>query len=499
MAQPLPFLKSLNRGFSEFFFRREVPYGLALTRMCLSAVMLCDMGVRSPRIAEFYSADGAAAPIALNYGFPDLLPLLPATWAVLLYCIMLFLLFTLMIGWKSRLSAAGVFVLFTYFTLQDSLSTLTKYSVISSHIFLLLSLSQCGAVWSVDRLRELQRQRLPRPLSWLAEGRAVEIWPQRLIQIFIAVVYFGAAITKLQTATYFSGDQMRFWLLSNVNQWNPLGEILSLQPALLVPMSYIAIIWEITFLFMVWNKGWRLAFLGLGVVFHCLTTITLGLYTFPLVCFSIYLSYVTPEDVAWWRARMGRKISLAGRLMHSLQLPALLVARAVPSLGKTGSLGFAAGLLGLAGLGLLSHNTFDLHAAHNTRRYELQPMPAERVRELFQNNSTIREEDKVFSFDIGKYMLAGRVVETTHHFSAGSRLYAQVNFVPPHGDMLVECQIASLQGLVYDQSDGVATREDFRYTFNYLLPESLDPGPYQLILKINNQEISRQTIEVTAH
>src|SRR5690606_25382404 len=123
-----------------------------------------EMGIRWPRIREIYSLDGAPAPIAINYGYPDLLPLLSGQWAVALFTLLIGLLFSLMIGWKTRISAIGVFVLFTYFTLQDSLSTLTKYSVFTSHAFLLLSLSDCGAVWSIDRLVELKRLGLKQPL-----------------------------------------------------------------------------------------------------------------------------------------------------------------------------------------------------------------------------------------------------------------------------------------------------------------------------------------------
>ncbi len=499
MAHLLSAFHSVRQNFENFFFRKEVPYGMALMRICLSAVMLYVIGRRWRYTREFYSAEGAPSPIALSYGYPDWMPLLPGTWAVALFTILLILLFTLMIGWKTRVSAAGVFLLYTYFTMQDSLSTLTKYSVITSHGFLLLSLSQCGAVWSVDRLLELKKQGFSKPLRLLGTGRAVEIWPQRLAQLCIAIVYFGAAVTKLQTPTYFSGDQMRFWLLTNVNHWNPLGELLSLQPAFLVPMMYFAVLWEISFLLLVWKKQLRVPYLLVGAIFHLATTITLGLIIFPLVCISIYLAFVTESDVIWWRERMTRFVHGTPSLTWLSRLPARLSLQLANAFTRFGTLGFASALLCLTATGLLAERSLGVYADYQPeKKVVLEPMPRELARTMLRTDTVIREQDKVFSFDIGKYMLGGLVVETNNRFRAGKPLYAQVNLIPPHGDMFLECLLVSEQGLVFDQSQGIATRESFRYTFNYLLPESLEAGKYQFILKLNNQEVARKTIEVTS-
>lgn len=486
-----------SNAFNNFFFDRQIPYGMALVRICLPLVLLVEMSMRWPWVVEFYSADGAPAPIAMAYGYWEFLPFLPGTWAVAAFTVMLLLMASLIVGWNSRLSAAGVFVLYTYFTMQDSLSSLTKYSVFSSHMFLLLSLSECGAVWSVDRLIELRRQGITRASSWLGEGRAVEVWPQRLLQLFIGIVYFGAAVTKMQTPTYFSGDQMRLWLLTNVNHWNPLGELLSLQPALLVPMCYIAIIWEITFVFMVWNKTLRVPFLAVGALFHFMTTLTLGLVVFPLVCFSLYMAFVTEEDVNWWRERIARRSGFLRSASQLLTTPYRLLLETIAPLARFGNVAYVGILLGVTALGLVGHRAMDLYAANTpTGRYELQPMDPQQARRMLRTDTVIREQDKLLSFDIGKIMVGGVVVETGKTFKTGDRIHAQANLIPPHEDLFVECQLVSDRGLVHDQSNGIAMRQDFRYTFNYLLPETLRAGDYQFILKLNNQEVARQTIKI---
>ncbi len=497
MAWIMTLLTPFIQHFRAFFFRQEVPYGLALTRICLSAATLINMGVRWPRAVELYSADGAATPIAINYGYSGMLPLLSGPWTMLLFSVMMFLLFALMVGWKTRLAAWGVFFLYTFFCLQDSLSTLTKYTVISSHVFLLLALSECGAVWSVDRYREWKRLGLSRSLRWLAEGRAVDIWPQRLVQLMIAIVYFGAAITKLQTPSYFSGEQMHYWLLTNVNNWNPVGEWLSQYPFLLVPMCYLTIVWEITFLFMVWRPGFRVPFLLIGTVFHLLTTLTLGLYAFPLVCMSIYLAFIKPEDIAWWRAlRARRACQRPVPVRRRSGWVSRWTGQLWPQLSRSGSLGFATCLLLLAGLGMLTHYTRELQASHPEHRPVLEPLPRERVQELFRGDREIAEEDMLFSLAIGKHLVSDRVLWNQNRFSPGDRIYIQVNVVPPHGDMLLECRLANSQGIVLDQTDGVLTRDNHKYTFQYFLLDTMEPGEYVFSFRFNNREVARRTIHL---
>ena len=98
-------------------------------------------------------------------------------------------LVTTSIGWWTRFSVIGCLVLYTYLNMLDCLSTFTKYSVIASHMLLLLSFSKCGAVWSVDAW--LARRRQPAQI----EPPRFPAWPRRLMQLLIGFVYLVAAIT----------------------------------------------------------------------------------------------------------------------------------------------------------------------------------------------------------------------------------------------------------------------------------------------------------------
>ncbi|MBL4883175.1 MAG: HTTM domain-containing protein [Planctomycetaceae bacterium] len=489
--------RSFKSQCGEFFFRKEIPYGMAAVRIAISGLMLCVMGTRWPHVRELFSTDGAPAPIADNYGFYNFLPVLPGTWAVALYTLMLLLMFTLMVGWKTRISAVGVLTLFTYFTLLDSLSTLTKYSAITTHVFFLLSLSACGEVWSVDRFQKLKRQGISKSLRFLSTAPKHEIWPQRLLQMFIGIVYLGAAVTKMHTAPYFTGDQMRFWLLTNVNNSNPIGEAMSEFPAMLVVFSYVAIIWEILFVFLVWRRFGRWAMLGLGAVFHAMTTITLGLYVFPVVCFSIYFSFLTTEDVIWWRAKFLRLTDKLHLSRFQLRVPRKLTTGLAYGATSLGDRGFVVAMSVLVCGAVVLERSMDVYGQRSASGpYELQVMNESTVTRMRSTDTTIREQDKLLSFDIGEYLIGGLVTDYRKSFKQGTHLYLQANLIPPHGDLYMECNLHDEEGRLVERTGSIVTRNQLRYTFCYDLPISLEPGNYQFVLRSNSKQIATKTISV---
>jgi hypothetical protein len=115
-------------AWNRYFFSEEAPFGLALIRICLPWVLVVDGVFRWPHARELYSADGAAAPLALNFGYAHFLPEFPGPVAVALHTAMLFFLVTASLGWCTRLSLVGGTFLYFYFGYMDVVSTITKYS-----------------------------------------------------------------------------------------------------------------------------------------------------------------------------------------------------------------------------------------------------------------------------------------------------------------------------------------------------------------------------------
>lgn len=488
----------LSERIGDFFYREEVPYSLALVRIFMPLVLLSVMWPRWFHTRELYSSDGAPCPLGIVYGWADLLPTFSGEMVVVMHSVLILALIASCIGWCTRASLAISTVLYIYLNMMDSVSTITKYSVIASHVMLLLTLSQCGAVWSVDHwLARGRRRKSPWPGEIAGSDLKVPMWPQRLIQLMIGIVYFGAAITKMHTPEFFSGDQMTFWMLSNINYSNPGGEWLSQYPSIVVASSYIVIVWEVLFLFLAW-RGWgRRLMIPIGIAFHVMTTVTLGLYVFPIVCSTIYLSFLREEDFQKLGARFRR-------LKRRWKLPALSGTRATaePITQCSPYLSWAVYAATVVVAGVAGLGAEHLRDPYGIRRpdgpYTLKEISPEVARQWLQQTEPIRQEDKVFAFDLGTMTFGDSLADRRRVFSHGERLIAQVNLNPPHEDMYVECNLHDAEDRIIKRMGTVIPRERFRGHFAYDLTASIPPGEYQVVLTSAGQELSRRTFRLIA-
>lgn len=483
----------LRARFHEFFYMNEVPYGLALTRMILPLVMLIAVVPRWPHARELFSADGAPAPIWYAYGLPDLLPVPSGTLAVALHTALIFCLLAVSAGWMTRVALIATTVLYAYFDMLDMLSSLTKYSCIATHAFFLLSLSQCGTVWSVDAWLRARRGGDAMPARF-------PVWPRRLLQLLIGVIYLGAAATKFHTPSFFSGDQLVYWMLTEVTAANPLGDYLSLYPALIPLTAYITIIWEVAFIFIAW-RGWgRKIMLSIGVLFHVLTFGMLGLIVFPLVYLALYMAWVNEQDVARWSTWLPhRRVRLNQQPAH-LESGATVARDWVEVRPGTPQSAIAFTLLlaltMTAGVAA-EHHRDPLGMRTAGPRPRLQPLPPEQVAALLQDDTRVHPQDMLFGFDVGSITVGGIVADHKDTFTYGDEAVMQCHLIPPHQDLWVEFNLHDADGRIIKRHGQIMPREHIRAGFTYHFSDDLPPGEYAWVLRYQGSDISRRPFRLT--
>jgi hypothetical protein len=479
-----------------FFFGEEVPYGMAAVRILLPLVLLLVIVPRWPHAREWFSSDGAAAPLFVNYANAMPLPIPTGTVAVGLTSLLVFTLVTSSVGWCTRISLIVSTVLFTYLNLLDCLGSLTKYSAIAAHGLFCLSLSNCGGVWSIDEL--LRRRDLN--ASGISDGppRKFPAWPRRLLQFMIGMVYLGAAFTKMHTPAFFSGDQMRQWMITNVNNSNPVGEYLSFYPAALVVSAYVTILWEVLFVFLAW-RGWgRILMIAAGVAFHLGTTFLLGLYIFPLVCCSIYLSFLDEDDMARLSSLVQRLRDRGSRAAERFAALPNRISELVPDVrprAATAVFGFL--ILAVVAGGIETEYWLDPFGIRRAEgAYELTELDGDEVRLMLRKSERIRESDKYLSFDVGTDMLGDVIVNHRSTFRIGETLIAQCTLNPPHEDMYIECNLHDGDDRVIDRVGQIVDRNALRCSWQFFIFDALPPGKYFLVFKSRGREMSRRAIDV---
>lgn len=479
--------KSLTAQLREFFYAEEVPYGLALLRITLPLLLLLTIVTRWPYAREMYSADGATAHLTQGYELGDVLPEFPGAVAVGLLTLLVVTLLMSAAGWYTRFSLLVSAVLYTYFTLIDAVGTMTKYSVIATHLMLILACSSCGSILSIDAWRRKRTDGATPP-------EPAPLWPRRLVQLLVGIVYLGAAVTKMQSPTFFTGDQMVSSMLTNLNYGHGLGEYLSLYPAISIISAYITIIWETLFLFIAWRGRSRVCMLALGVLFHAMTFFLLGLIVFPIMFCLLYFTFFSQQEYEGFGHRVqrlfGSPLSAVARLGNAAA--ARVTGLPLPSAAAYGLIALAAVMLGIE----VEHRLDPYGLRRPEGRHVLQPLPQETAHRMLTEDKQLREKDKFFAFDIGTTVLGGALANRRESFVVGEDLIAQCILNPPHEDMWVECNLHDASGQIIDLSSACVPRETVRSTFTFELDDRLPAGHYYLSLKSRGQQIARRDFEL---
>ena len=491
-------LENAIRRIQKFFFDLEVPFGLALCRICLPLVL---MGMVLPRWSvcrELYSADGATGQLSVGFGYIDMLPEFSGSVVAGLYAVLILAMLTLCVGFCSRISALLVCVLMTYFSMLDCVSTMTKYTAIVTHLTFILFLSEAGSIWSVDAWLANRKRNIDPTQPRFAYPKSAA-WPRRLMQFFIACVYFGAGITKIHTPSFFTGDQLQYWMLTNLNYQHRLGELLSGYPILLVAFGYIVVVWELAFIFCSWKSSWRFVILPVGVLFHFMTTLTLGLLMFPMVCYCTYLSFIDEEDIqkssAWVRRQIRHFSGLKLAYSKLIEFREMMGDR--PQWQTPARLAFAIAIPVVAVAGIQVEYQMDNYGERRPEgRHHLVAIEPERARLMLAPVQPQRDVDKFFAVDMGTILASDIVVNRRTSFRQGEHVIAQCSLTPPHEDMVVECKIRDSENRIVEKRVEIATREMLRVNLRFNITYDMRPGEYFMNIETAGRHVLKKKFTV---
>jgi hypothetical protein len=294
---------------------------------------------------------------------------------------------------------------------------------------------------------------------------------------------------------------MAYWMLTNTNFANPVGEWLSLFPAWLVVSSYLVIVWEITFLSLCWRGYGRWLAIGFGYAFHLMTTLLLGLILFPVIYVTLYLALFNEADFQ----RLGRQIRRWGRRVPDFG--ALLVrlrelqSWRPPHVTRAGNYAAFGTLAALAALGAIELEHYaDVYGERRAEgRYALQPLEPARYQELLTVSDHIEPVDKMFSFDVGTEMLGDVLMDRRREFRHGESAVVQCALQPAHEDLFVEVQVRDSEDRIVRRGGVVVPRENLRGNVTYRLDESFAPGDYSFVMRIDGHEVARRHIRLSGN
>lgn len=209
--------------------------------------------------------------------------------------------FTTCIGFFSRVSA--VILALGIITLHHrNAAILHGGDLVLRMCAIYVALSPCGKAASLDRLIGLWKGTAPKIPD------LVSIWPQRLVQFQVGLVYFTTVWHKA-FGTYWR-DGTATWYPLHLNEFDRFWLPSFLEEGFFIPLTtYGTLAVELALGTVVFFKAWRKwALLG-GVALHLFIEYALNIPLFAFLMITTYLSFYEGHEVSEWAKRVGARLS----------------------------------------------------------------------------------------------------------------------------------------------------------------------------------------------
>ena len=306
-------MRRLLAGWDRFWFAPQSSSTLAVVRMAFAAVLVGWAITLGPDLMSFFGGKGIL-PRQPNYarqgerGTWSLLGVSPGRGLI----VMAYLLFvaaavSLLIGFHTRLAAALVFCGLVSFTRRNPFVFNSGDLLLRVLAFYVL-LAPSGAALSVDRWRRTRRGRGD---FWECPPRAV--WPLRLMQLQLSVVYLSTLWAKGVGATWHDGTAVSYALRIRFLERFPVPHLVTRSVLTSNVLTYATLATELALGILVWNRRARPWVLLLGVAFHLAIDYSLRVGFFSYAMFVLYLAFVPAETADRWVLRIRERLARRAR------------------------------------------------------------------------------------------------------------------------------------------------------------------------------------------
>ncbi len=301
---------------------------LAVARIVFAGLLLADQMVQYlPNLAYFYGPEGVCPEgiadgyllrtwrwTALFFATDNMLAIYAAFWVWVSATV------ALLLGWRTRIASIVVWLMTMCFVTRN-IDLKNGGDDLLQVVLLLLMVSPCGQVLSLDWLRKRRQAQQPaqdQPVSVQpvpvqpvpvqpvqdhpragTSGDWMTPWPVRLFQLQLCVVYLTSGVAKLFGRTWWEGTSLHYVLNDvTMTRWSYAQWPIPLW--ITAPLTYFTLIFEVFFPLLVFFPRTRMWTLLAGLCFH------LGIYALIEVgWFSFYTMamYVVWIPDAWWCRR----------------------------------------------------------------------------------------------------------------------------------------------------------------------------------------------------
>lgn len=288
---------AVSDGWDRFWFRPCDPATISLIRILAGAMILYTHLVWTLDISGFLGTAGRVAPEFVRrfhdpmqsgyhfaWSFWSYAGSGLSLWGLHLLCLIVVAMFT--VGWFTRVTSVLTWLITVSYAHRLP-GTLFGLDQINIMLAMYLVISPCGARYSVDRLFA-RRNGVGSVPPMVSANVAL-----RLIQLHLCVIYLFAGFGKLLGASWWDGTAI--WLsLANLEYQSIDMTWLCKFPRLVNLMTHVALLWEVSYIALIWPRMTRPIVLLLAIPIHLGIAMCLGMVTFGVVMLIANLAFVSP-------------------------------------------------------------------------------------------------------------------------------------------------------------------------------------------------------------
>lgn len=295
-------LKNLWSTWNDFWFGEGSPLPVALFRIAIGLLVVYFTILFSPEAGTFFGQHAIVQPETTGNWMhaPELnvLTFLPPddVWLYRLLVLLAISGLCLALGVFSRLSAFICFLLILSLDSRNHFVLHTGDKIMCESL-LYLVFSRCGETLSFKRLWQVWRLRNP-DFGPVKNG---SLFGQRLIQVQLAIVYWGAFTSKLHGKTWMDGTAVYFAAHLIQFQRFQVPYLLDQLWASKL-LTWGTLVLEFSLCFLIWIKEFRYPLLLAGVIFHLGLDWVMVIPLFQPIMLSCYLCFVDSADFAYLAA-----------------------------------------------------------------------------------------------------------------------------------------------------------------------------------------------------
>ena len=277
-------------ALNDFWFTPRSPRMLGVIRILTGVLLLYSLAVWTLELTTFFATEGL---LPQSYRGSNELWFAwshldwfagSSTMLMVAHCVGMLVVLLFTAGIQTRVTSILTAVIAIGYC-NRSIGADFGLDQILAFLCMYCAIGNSGGAYSVDRMLAYGKS-VPAPPARTTTNIAI-----RLIQIHLCIVYFFAAVGKLQGTTWWSGEAVWLALASYEYQQIDMTWLASYLP-LLSAMTVISLFWELLYPALVWPRLTRPIMLGLAVLVHLGIGLCMGMIEFGLVMLVANLAFL---------------------------------------------------------------------------------------------------------------------------------------------------------------------------------------------------------------